>query len=344
MTRPEAVTSTPVEARVWRWVVRHTPRTMSTSGDAVVGGRALLALIGTMVAGAAPLLRFSGRDLVAMAAVLTAMVTVLAVSLVLPWARWPRWAAMAFPVMGLMSLLVIGHETARGSAYIGLIVLCFGYTGLFHRARTSFALVPFAALAYLQLITQGGDPPVPRLLVWILVWVTVGEILAALVLHQQQVTGLLDIAIRTDALTQLGNRRGMVERLDDVRPGDCVVVCDLDHFKTVNDNRGHLGGDVVLERFGDVVSQSIRQEDYAARYGGEEFLLVLTHITLPEATALVERLRATWRLCEPEVTFSAGLGAVTVTISVSAAMGRADAALYRAKAAGRDRNEVSSSV
>lgn len=139
----------------------------------------------------------------------------------------------------------------------------------------------------------------------------------------------------TDALTGVGNRRRAHQVLDALRPGDTVVMIDLDGFKDVNDRLGHAAGDQVLRALAAHLSTSVREHDRVARYGGEEFLLVLRDAAPDQAEATVDRLLESWRRRAPVTTFSAGVahhrgGPPDLTL------GRADEALYAAKAAGRD--------
>lgn len=140
----------------------------------------------------------------------------------------------------------------------------------------------------------------------------------------------------TDALTGLANRRHADEALDSVVAGSTIVLIDLDHFGAVNEQLGHAGGDEVLRAIAEHLSSGLRDDDFLARFGGEEFLLVLPRRRHDAGISVVERLAASWRMTNPATTFSAGAarhdgGDSTITLE------RADAALYAAKRAGRDR-------
>nr|WP_240933433.1 GGDEF domain-containing protein [Cellulomonas sp. IC4_254] len=145
---------------------------------------------------------------------------------------------------------------------------------------------------------------------------------------------------RTDVLTSLGNRRDLEERLSQARPGDCLVIADLDHFKRLNDTRGHAAGDAVLEKFGGYLAQHIRRRDYAARYGGEEFVLILPRTEPVQAATMLRALRTEWAEQATGVTFSAGIAVVTQGTPPGSALAAADIALYRAKDAGRDQIRI----
>lgn len=165
---------------------------------------------------------------------------------------------------------------------------------------------------------------------------------------------LLDQSTR-DPLTGLHNRAAILEefrnRFDLSRRHQrplTVMICDLDHFKRINDTLGHGAGDLVLTVFGERVKANLRTSDLAGRIGGEEFLMVLSETELEGGLLLAERLRQAMAL--EAVPLPSGPLEVTCSIGVterqpkdfeaSAMIGRADAALYRAKHAGR--NQVAS--
>lgn len=157
----------------------------------------------------------------------------------------------------------------------------------------------------------------------------------------------LEALANTDALTGLPNRRalyGAVERLlgttDQGKPA-CLILLDLDHFKGINDRYGHNTGDAVLTQAATRLRGELRGGDAVGRWGGEEFLIVLPGADAAGGVQVAERLRRELgTLPFPEV------GTVTASLGVAQAepgddldrwVARADAALYRAKAAGRNR-------
>jgi diguanylate cyclase (GGDEF)-like protein len=161
----------------------------------------------------------------------------------------------------------------------------------------------------------------------------------------------------TDALTAVFNRRYLMERLpqeiEGVRRGRrplSVVLCDVDHFKQVNDNNGHQAGDQVLKGVAAILLGAVRKDiDWVARYGGEEFLLALPGMSVAEATALAERIRARIEghpfeidggTCRISVSFGvAGYEPLHAgaQASVDLLIGRADRCLYQSKQSGRNR-------
>jgi diguanylate cyclase (GGDEF)-like protein len=122
-----------------------------------------------------------------------------------------------------------------------------------------------------------------------------------------------------------------------------LLLIDVDHFKKLNDGHGHLVGDQVLSALARALRASIRREDAVARFGGEEFAVVLPNTTLEEAAAVAQKVReAVSRVVVPHngydlrITVSGGLASIQPGDDVQALIQRADAALYAAKAAGRN--------
>ena len=113
-----------------------------------------------------------------------------------------------------------------------------------------------------------------------------------------------------------------------------MSILDLDRFKAYNDQHGHPAGDRLLKRFAAVLAGHLRAGDLCARYGGEEFALVMPACTLESAADAIDRMRAAM----PDgQTYSAGIASWDGLETVDALLARADAALYRAKDAGRAR-------
>ncbi|MFO7704669.1 MAG: diguanylate cyclase [Halopseudomonas sp.] len=150
-----------------------------------------------------------------------------------------------------------------------------------------------------------------------------------------------------DKLTGLLNRRAGDERLQhalqafaDGQQSLCVIFCDIDHFKLVNDRFGHLTGDRIIRQISQFISEQLRADDPAIRWGGEEFLLLVA-APLAAAEMLAERLRAGIEaLADAEVgtvTLSFGVAEARPDEPVTQLLGRADAAMYRAKNSGRNR-------
>ncbi len=153
-----------------------------------------------------------------------------------------------------------------------------------------------------------------------------------------------------DPLTGLPNRAAWSERLDHEvntwqKRGNSLslAMLDLDHFKRINDGYGHLAGDKVLKIIANVLRKRLRPSDFIARFGGEEFVLLMPDSSLSDALAVGEVLRAAIAACpfhfkgEPvTITVSMGVAQLQPSERSELALKRADEALYRAKAAGRN--------
>ncbi len=158
-----------------------------------------------------------------------------------------------------------------------------------------------------------------------------------------------------DALTGIWNRRQIDQDLEAAikhaqRSGSplSVLLVDVDHFKSVNDRHGHATGDDVLKAVATGLAAALRAGDQVARYGGEEFLLLLPGTSLAQASVLAERLRLALlalRVLPPgdgPVSASFGLAVWRADESADQLVRRADQAMYRAKAGGRNRVEADS--
>ncbi|MGB0126723.1 MAG: GGDEF domain-containing protein [Rhodocyclaceae bacterium] len=176
------------------------------------------------------------------------------------------------------------------------------------------------------------------------------------ILYRARTTRALVEKATQDALTGLLNRGAIIERLQSVlalsrRTGDplSVVLCDIDFFKLINDSHGHLAGDKVLREVAGRLKTQVREGDHLGRYGGEEFLAVLYPCAAADAVKAAERFRR----AVADALFPLQPGAtpflpVTISLGTACKVGadsprledllkRADDALYRAKAEGRNR-------
>lgn len=165
------------------------------------------------------------------------------------------------------------------------------------------------------------------------------------VLTQTTVDGLTGVSNRATVLGYLEKHVDLAKRYG---RSLAVILCDLDHFKRVNDDHGHATGDQVLQMFGVLVLGRIRGSDQVGRIGGEEFLVVLPETPGQEATTIAEDLRKTLA-AQPVLSAHGTPFSATCSLGVAelreqdaeggSFLARADAALYRAKALGRNRVE-----
>lgn len=188
------------------------------------------------------------------------------------------------------------------------------------------------------------------MLMFVVGMLLIGGLLAGYLVSRRHQRALQEVA-RKDSLTGLNNRRRTVELAKSVfreaaetRRPVAVAIVDLDHFKQINDRWGHAAGDAVLTAFAEILRETVRPQDIIGRWGGEEFLVVLPDAGPEAAAEVIERTRAA--LAGRHLSFAPDLRA---TFSAGLAVGfapedgfrilldRADDALYRAKAEGRDR-------
>lgn len=176
----------------------------------------------------------------------------------------------------------------------------------------------------------------------------------------------LEKLVTKDALTGLDNRRSFNQALAEAieeqkkiavagehreikNKGNALVLMDIDNFKKINDQHGHLKGDEVLVEIGGLLQKSVRHEDLAARYGGEELALILNDVDEEEALKIADKLR---QKINRELEFSGkGNGKFNVSVSVGVSslgkedtpetlIDRADHALYNSKDNGRNRVSI----
>lgn len=228
---------------------------------------------------------------------------------------------------------------------------------------TGTLLLPYAVLAGVclwraaellgwlppALALSGMSDNAPLTLLRLVVNLTIATGLVALVL--QRLIARVRHLTRRDALTGLLNRRALEEQLARLQAqvdrgrGHALVVLDVDHFKRINDELGHAGGDAALQHLSTVIGETLRDTDAFGRIGGEEFAVLLPDTDIAGATLVAERLRRllqerpldwddkTWPL-------SASFGVATMRredVQGRGALARADAAMYAAKARGRNR-------
>jgi len=307
-------------------------------GLPAAGGFGLLLATGLIVVITAPLQATGHHGWTAVTAVTATMTVLIFLTALLPWRHLPALAHLTFPAAAVLAVAALSvYGNGLGAAYVGVYVLAFVYVGLFTPPRTCWWLLPLAVVLYGPTAGGWSRGIAVRLVVVALVWVLVAEVLAALTARQRSALGAMNAAARTDVLTGLDNRRALHDHLISLTPGAVVVVCDLDHFKVVNDTRGHLYGDQVLTDFAAVLHEALRHDDHAARYGGEEFVLLLRadHGAVP---AVLARLHQRWALAYPAITFSTGWAVHTGSRPAHTTVGAADQALYEAKASGRNRD------
>ena len=168
----------------------------------------------------------------------------------------------------------------------------------------------------------------------------------------------IEQAALTDSLTGIGNKRALQEELirasslsDRLNAPCTLILCDLDHFKRINDNHGHVVGDHILAKAAEKIERAIRNSDSAYRFGGEEFAVLLPHTDIQEAKTVAERIRVALESIRVDggeipitVTGSCGIAAHIANEQPEQWLVRADEALYQAKAGGRNCSRVFASI
>ena len=162
-----------------------------------------------------------------------------------------------------------------------------------------------------------------------------------------------------DPLTRIFNRRAFFDKVRQevartvrYKKKLAVLMLDIDHFKAINDSYGHQGGDEILQAFAEVAGKPLRASNFMGRIGGEEFAIVLPETDLQRAVKIAERIRSRVAeivvpLGQQQVRFTVSIGVAELAFGekdLMAALNRADQALYRAKAQGRNRVSSKASV
>jgi len=167
--------------------------------------------------------------------------------------------------------------------------------------------------------------------------------------NEQQTAALRDRAA-FDGLTGLLNRSEFLrlagEEVRQMRRRGLegqLILADLDHFKQINDEHGHLAGDHAIAAFADACMTAVRSDDLVGRYGGEEFILLLAGATPDRATQITDAIDAAMTATSADAdvhlpTVSYGIATIEDAVDLERTIGYADSALYRAKAAGRNRS------
>ncbi|KQO00446.1 MULTISPECIES: GGDEF domain-containing protein [Stenotrophomonas] len=253
--------------------------------------------------------------------------------LIIIWKTWEAW-------------LLLRHAPADVRRSCRLAAVVFLLDAALFLAR---ALIPVAPGAGGDILRAG----LPMSVTYIGgMFVMLGHTFAlVLLIVERQMVDLRRLA-RRDGLTGLLNRTALMgdgeQQLEQslrLRQPFAAMLLDLDHFKRINDTRGHQAGDEVLHHTARALQRNLRGRDWLlGRYGGEEFVLLVPGAGMEQAMALAERLRAALEASPLDrdggaivITTSIGVAVADATPGLERLLARADAALYRAKAAGRNR-------
>lgn len=285
--------------------------------------------------------------------------------------------ALAAPFGGTLSAMLSAGIVAAGRVAVGGTGMLPGVTGIllaggiglllsrltpaveWRGARPLFLLAPVASLHTLSIFVLPWDTALPAFIrggLPIALFTAAGILMLGTMLARErrrvETERVLRDAALSDPLTGLANRRAFFGAIDREVAGALrqhtpmsLLMLDIDHFKEVNDARGHDAGDAVLVALSRVLLRGVRQSDLVARFGGEEFAILLPCTPVEGAFLLAERLRCAVR--DSGIQHDGTVLHVTVSIGVSTLapnadrpdtlIKAADIALYRAKSDGRDR-------
>jgi len=240
---------------------------------------------------------------------------------------WPNWRQMTKVSTSLTLYLIYG----------GLYLFSQNYSPVYSveawklQMTTLFnALVAFSTFASVTLYYQSNVEAAER--------------------HLREANSRLDELANKDPLTDLHNRRTIVERIDDQenRSHDdgkqfSIIMADIDHFKLFNDRYGHQFGDLVLVQISKLLKNATRSKDVVARWGGEEFLVLLPETGGIEAKEVAERMRIAISSSpfyiddiDVQITMTFGVAECTTNLGINECIDLADKALYQGKKNGRD--------
>jgi diguanylate cyclase (GGDEF)-like protein len=272
-------------------------------------------------------------------------------------------------LISLLTMLVVAYlERATQIALVPFILITFSF-GIFRMSTRSLILLSAGCLAaYFGVIMLRGHAEAYAypFHIDLVQWCVLALTLPGMILVGKQIQNLRQLLRATryqlehyeeksvrDDLTGLYNRRQLQAELEQAKlQADTMsvpfTICliDIDHFKEINDNNGHLAGDTILKEFAKVARDSIRDTDVLGRYGGDEFLQILPDTDMKGAVMHAERLRVYAHFlnfekvhAEKHISLSIGVAQYRSGDKILDLISRADAALYQAKQMGRNRVE-----
>jgi len=305
-----------------------------------VGGVVLVA--GGVLGGLVSLIAPGHRVQTPVALVISGFTLLLAIGYVSLGRRVPELLLRAGPSTGAVlvsAMIYLGGGGVTSAALAMPYVWIAMYAGYFHSAGYMIFILALGAVGHAgALLALGGS------FTWAPIWLYAAGTSAVAGGMVHVLAARLRVLADTDALTGLPNRRAWDERLSHhltlaARLGYplCVVMMDVDGLKKLNDTRGHAAGDAALRTMAKAGTTVLRGTDVLARLGGDEFALLLPACDLAGARDIAKRLRGA--MIEG-VTVSGGVASWDGKESAHRLVGRADAALYRAKDLGRDRVEL----
>jgi diguanylate cyclase (GGDEF)-like protein len=311
-----------------------------------------LFLVAALVGALSLLISEGGNRHDAVLASISVLALLLGAGLFIVYGRTPLWV---FQVTTVVGSLMIAAATAGGSTgaeggyavfYVWVVLLAF----LFFSFRAAVLQTAFAALTYaVVLLARETEFGFSFELGLVAVSGAAGAVVGLLRARVESLATNLADQANTDPVTAIANRRSFEARFDfeliaadDADTALSLVICDLDRFKTVNDELGHEEGDAALRLAAATITGAVRSVDVVFRMGGEEFAVLLPRTEALEAYAVAERIRLAVREAfidfEVPVTVSCGIATrMSGGPDRDGLLRAADHALYHAKRAGRDR-------
>jgi diguanylate cyclase (GGDEF)-like protein len=248
---------------------------------------------------------------------------------------------VGYPLIVFAGTAALGGVAASiAPSYAGLLTIAFIYIGLCTLPGTTPVMIPPAMGAWL--LSNGVLDHAElrtlevRLPVAICIWACAGGLLSQHAQRAIRAEELLRREAMRDPMTGLHNRRALDDLLAHAQDGDSIVMLDLDHFKSINDEHGHDTGDRLLTDFARTLLRSLRGTDIAMRYGGDEFLLYLPKTPIERVDIVLRRIHRSWHSAGPLTTFSAGVARIEGGREARASVADADQMLYQAKRGGRN--------
>jgi diguanylate cyclase (GGDEF)-like protein len=329
---------------------RERPSMFVTASDEPFDRYTLFRLVGPLIAVflASLLATAGGPGALDPQAALTAALLIASTAAAAAFAPWQQWSheLRVLPALGyVIGAFLISMATAGRIDFGAIVLLPVVWLAVYGSRReliTLLAAIGLIEIARLTIPGPTGGDAVP------VVFQVAAATILGLVVHQvveevRRQAGHLRSLARSDGLTGVANRRAWDEELvRAVRAAGphsplALALLDVDDFKLHNDRGGHQAGDRLLREVTAAWSALLRKTDILARIGGDEFAVLLRDCSADAARDVMERLRVS----TPEgVTSSVGLASWEEGEPAQALWARADAALYRAKASGRDRVEV----
>lgn len=263
--------------------------------------------------------------------------------------------AVTLMIVSLILMFVISVGGHAHSLFWATLIPPFTFFLVGRNWGSIFSAVAFAICAYLVYLQQQQTVTIGLGSLFNLIEVGLAHILIFRFYEKTRFSAYTRLSIRnleiqhlaeTDKLTGLYNRQKfdfelsqLIAKDDVFKTPHCLLICDIDHFKNINDTYGHLVGDNVLTEFAKILKKRMRNDALIARWGGEEFTIILSNTSLNDGAKQADDLRkyiAENTITNIAFTISIGLATIQKDDTVLKLLERADTALYRAKNNGRN--------